>query len=107
MAWRSTLPARCTCRAGGQTFNAGTTDLNQLSSFFLEKSRDEIEDVKDLIDQNKDAKGWLVFSTHDVTENPGPYGCNPQFFEEIVKYSVESGARILPVTEAVEAIRNS
>src|SRR5215469_4800665 len=27
------------CRAGGQAFNAGKTDLNQLAAFFLEKSR--------------------------------------------------------------------
>ncbi len=94
------------CRAGGQTFNVGITDLNQLSSFFLEKSRDRIQDVKELIDKNKNARGWLVFSTHDITENPGPYGCSPEFFEEIVKYSVNSGAQILPVASAVDAIRN-
>ena len=31
-------------------------------------------------------------------------GCTPSFFEDIVKYSVDSGARILPVAKALEAI---
>src|SRR5438034_4953718 len=39
------------CRGGGQTFNAGTADLNYLSAYFLEKSRGKLESVEDLIDQ--------------------------------------------------------
>lgn len=92
------------CRGGGQTINAGTTDLNQLSSFFLEKSRDRIQEVKDLIDANKAARGWIIFATHDVVPNPSPYGVTPEFFEDVVNYSVKSGASILSVEGALERI---
>jgi peptidoglycan/xylan/chitin deacetylase (PgdA/CDA1 family) len=95
------------CRGGGQTFNAGSADLNYLFAFFLEKSRHAPELVKDLIDRNRLARGWLILATHDVCATPSPFGCTPVFFEEIVRYAVDSGARILPVARAWEELRAS
>ena len=95
------------CRGGGQTFNSGTTDLNYLSAYFLEQSGGNSEAVKSLIDQNRRAQGWLILATHDVSESPTPWGCTPDFFNDIVKTAVNSGARILPVVEAWEALRTS
>jgi GT2 family glycosyltransferase/peptidoglycan/xylan/chitin deacetylase (PgdA/CDA1 family) len=94
-------PYFLSCRGGGQTFNVGRTDLNQLSAYFLEKSRHNIQAIKNLIDQNQQAHGWLILATHDISANPTPFGCAPDFFEEIVKYAVSSKAQILPVVEAV------
>ena len=95
-------PLFLSCRGGGQTTNTGMTDLNQLSAFFLEKSRDNIQAVKDLVDFNQKVNGWLIFATHDVTENHGQYGCSPQFFRTIVQYACNSGAQILPIVDALE-----
>lgn len=94
-------------RAGGKTFNSGVTDLNLLCAFFLEQSRENPEAVKRLIDQNAQARGWLIFATHDVCERPSRFGCTPDFFEQIVQWSLESGARLLPVVEALEALKAS
>jgi peptidoglycan/xylan/chitin deacetylase (PgdA/CDA1 family) len=90
---------------GGQTFNSGITDLNYLCAFFLEKSRGNPEAVKTLIHQNACARGWLIFATHDVCVDPSPFGCTPDFFEQVVQWALESGARILPVVEALEVLR--
>ena len=95
------------CRAGGQIFNAGSTDLNQLSAFFLEKVGGDIQPVEKIIEQNNSAKGWLIFATHDVCSQPSPYGCTTEFFREVVQYAVDSGARILPVAQALDVIRRS
>ena len=95
------------CRGGGQTINVGTADLNYLSAYFLEKTRDNPRAVKNLIDRNGRARGWLILATHDISESPTTYGCTPEFFADIVRYAVNSGARILPVFQAWEAIRNS
>jgi glycosyltransferase involved in cell wall biosynthesis/peptidoglycan/xylan/chitin deacetylase (PgdA/CDA1 family) len=92
------------CRGGGQTFNAGKVDLNQLSAYFLEKSRDNLQEVKDLIDRNRQAGGWLIFATHDIADDPTPFGCTPGFFEKVVQYAVNSGAQIVPVVEALEVL---
>jgi len=93
------------CRGGGQTFNVGIADLNNLSAYFLEKTRDNPGAVKNLIDQNREAKGWLILATHDVSEVPTPYGCTPGFFQDIVQSAVSSGARILPVVQVLDALR--
>ena len=92
------------CRSGGQSFNRGTTDLLGLNAFFLEQSREDARSVKLLIDGSCHAGGWLIFATHDVTENPTQYGCTPRFFEEIVRYAANLGARILPVCSALNEL---
>jgi len=93
--------------AGGQTFNSRVTDLNLLCAVFLEKSRDNPEALKRLIDQNARARGWLIFATHDVRDAPSRFGCTPGFFEQVVQWSLESGARVLPVVKALEVLRAS
>lgn len=92
-------------RGGGQTFNSGLVDLNQLSAYFLEKAGGDLELPKALIDESRHANAWIIFATHDVAPHPSPYGCTPEFFEEVVRYSVESGAEILPVSEALDVIQ--
>jgi peptidoglycan/xylan/chitin deacetylase (PgdA/CDA1 family) len=91
-------------RGGGQTFNVGTADLNQLSAYFLEKSRNDAQAVRDLIDRNRQARGWLIFATHDISDNPTPFGCTPEFFEAIVQCAVDSGASIVTVVKALELL---
>ena len=93
------------CRGGGQVSNVGKTDLNQLSAYFLEKVGGDLEPVKRVIEQNMLSKGWLIFATHDVVSRPSPYGCTPEFFRDVVKCSIGSGARILTVREAADIIR--
>lgn len=91
------------CRGGGQTFNVGDTDYNLLKAFFIDvENRDRIDTVKQLIDENVKARGWLIFATHDIDDNPSRYGCSKEFFEEIVKHAAQSGAFLLPVGKACE-----
>jgi hypothetical protein len=92
------------CRGGGQTFNRGTLDLNNVLAFFLERSRDKPELIRQILDQNRAAGGWLVFATHDIAEQPTRYGCTPRFFEQVVRWAADSGARILPVAQALAEV---
>lgn len=93
------------CRGGGQTANVGVVDLNLLKACFLDKrTKVDINFVKRLIDYNTSSKGWLIFATHDVTDNPSPYGCTPEFFKEVVEYAARSGALLLPIGEACEKL---
>lgn len=95
------------CRGGGQTNNVGVTDLNQLAAYFLEKAAGDLRPVKDLIKKNRTDKGWIIFATHDVAAKPGPYGCTPDYFKEVLQCSIDSGATVLPVVKALEAILGS
>ena len=74
------------CRGGGQAFNAGALDLNLLKACFLDaRNNNQPHVVRQLIDQNNAARGWLIFATHDVTPQPSRYGCCPDFFEQVVR----------------------
>jgi hypothetical protein len=93
------------CRGCSQKVNAGAADLNFLRAFFLEQSRGDASTVKAIIDDNARSGGWLIFATHDIAEKPSRFGCTPEFFTEVVRYAVGSGATILPVGAAVKKIR--
>ncbi len=88
-------------RGGGQTFNAGTADLNYLNAFFIEQCKGDLGQIKQVIEANARAKGWLIFATHDVGDSPTRYGCTTQFFKQVVDCAVESGASVLPVQPAM------
>ena len=87
-------------RSGGPSFNLGRADANNLQATFIEKHRDNPEWMLRLIEANARAGGWLVFATHDVTENPTPFGCTPELFDRVVQAAAGSGARVLPVAAA-------
>jgi peptidoglycan/xylan/chitin deacetylase (PgdA/CDA1 family) len=87
-------------RGGGQTFNRDVVDLNLLKSYFIDsRSRDNFPEAARLIEQNAAAKGWLIFSTHDVGTTPSSYGCTPRYLDELVRLSRDTGARVLPMTQ--------
>ena len=92
------------CRGGGQVSNLRVADLNQLSAYFLEKACGDSRPIRDIIEQNRRAKGWLIFATHDVCSEPSPYGCDAEFFREVVEESVRSDSRILTVADALDII---
>jgi peptidoglycan/xylan/chitin deacetylase (PgdA/CDA1 family) len=92
-------------RGAGQTFNSGKMDLNYLKAFFIEQSRDNFEAIRQTIEANARANGWLIFATHDVCESPTRFGCTPAFFERVVEHSAKSGAIVLPVHAAFRRIR--
>lgn len=93
------------CRGSGQSFNTGVVDLNYLCAYFLEKANGDLSAVRHVIDEAKKAKGWLIFATHDVSDDPSRYGCTPLFFEEVVRYAVESQAVILPVVDVLNRLQ--
>jgi peptidoglycan/xylan/chitin deacetylase (PgdA/CDA1 family) len=93
------------CREGGQTYNRGTVDLALVKSYFIDRRAGEgTEAITNLIARNSVNRGWLVFSTHDVADKPSPFGCRPEYFEQVVRIARESGARVLPVTKVCEEL---
>jgi peptidoglycan/xylan/chitin deacetylase (PgdA/CDA1 family) len=92
------------CRGGGQSSNHGIVDLNSMNSFFLEQSVENFGAIERIITANSTAGGWLIFSTHDVCDNPTRFGCTPGFFEGVVRSTVKSGAKILTMSEALNSL---
>jgi len=93
------------CRGGGQTFNAGVMDLNLVKAYFLDgRTGPRLNEIETLINRNSVCRGWLIFATHDVEDSPSPYGCTPEFLNDVAEYSARSGASLLPVGEACRRI---
>ena len=91
------------CRGGGQSPNHGRVDLNLLSAFFLEQSRDRLDGIRRVIEATCATRGWLIFATHDIDIAPTRFGITPGFFAEVLKLCRASGAAVLPVAEAYRA----
>jgi peptidoglycan/xylan/chitin deacetylase (PgdA/CDA1 family) len=95
---------RC-CRGGGQRVNEGVIDLNLLMGYFLDwKNNGDLDAIRQIIDENAASRGWLIFATHDVAREPSRYGCDPAYFENVVRLAVESGARVLSIGRVCDEI---
>lgn len=94
-------------RGGGHKFNVGSVDLNFLRSCFLEQAGEDFGVVADWIEANRRARGWLILTTHDISEKPSNYGCTPTFFERAVQQATKAGATIVTVSEGLNRIYNA
>jgi peptidoglycan/xylan/chitin deacetylase (PgdA/CDA1 family) len=100
---RALAPRFWSCRGIVQGFNAGATDLAELRATRIHAAGFDAGAMRDLIQRNRAAGGWLIFYTHDVTEAPSPYGCTPAQFATVVTLATGCGA-VLPVREAIGLI---
>jgi hypothetical protein len=82
--------------------NEGWADLNLLRACFVDRHFCmPLGTLRRLIDRNAEVNGWLIFVAHDVSESTRPFGCSPAFFQSLVRYSAESGALLLTMSEAL------
>jgi peptidoglycan/xylan/chitin deacetylase (PgdA/CDA1 family) len=88
-----------TCRSIEGGINSDPVDLGFLRANRI-YSQLPIEPLKLLIRANAAENGWLVLYTHDVAANPSPYGCTPEYFEEVLRCVLASGADVVTVGEA-------
>jgi hypothetical protein len=85
--------------------NGAVVDLNLLRANHLYGDIDELDRAQDLISENTRQSSWLIFYSHDVAEQPSPYGCTPSLLEKTVRFAVEQGATILTVADVVRTLR--
>jgi peptidoglycan/xylan/chitin deacetylase (PgdA/CDA1 family) len=81
--------------------NGEHTDLAQLKAIALERRSWRASTVERWIATAKAQKAWLVFFSHDVSEDPTPYGCTPAMLEHALTAAREAGFDVLPVKEAL------
>lgn len=84
--------------------NAGLIDLQFLRAFELTDRALSPEGAARLIDKTVDARGWLIFVSHDVSETPSPYGVTPALLESAIVHAKAKGALVLPVCEALDQV---
>jgi peptidoglycan/xylan/chitin deacetylase (PgdA/CDA1 family) len=89
------------CRGIYGGWNGPVVDLNLLKANSLYGNIDRLKTMERMILENEKRKGWLIFYTHDVRQNPSAYGCTPELLESAGRVA-RSGATILPVAEVLQ-----
>lgn len=94
---------RCS-RTSYHGINIGKVDLNMLKAYPVYGNGKNISFLRRIINYNVKKNGWLIFYTHDVSDNPSSYGCTPDYLEEVVQYSFNSGSELVTVAQACDII---
>lgn len=85
--------------------NTGRMDFAQLKAVSLETRMSEGFDLAAWLDRAEAERGWLIFFTHDVSDDPSPYGSSRRSFEAVADAVARRGLRVLPVKNAVGLAR--
>ncbi len=84
--------------------NCGLIDLHFLKAHELIDCAMTPERVDELLDCTIAAGGWLIFVSHDVCDEPTPYGVSPHLLHRTVRMAREKGIDVLPVCEALDVL---
>jgi peptidoglycan/xylan/chitin deacetylase (PgdA/CDA1 family) len=95
------------CRGIYGGINDPAADLNLLRANSLYGDVDQHSRFRSLLAANVARRGWLIFYTHDVRENPSAFGCTPALFNQTVALAAESGCRIVSIKEALAIFSKS
>jgi peptidoglycan/xylan/chitin deacetylase (PgdA/CDA1 family) len=90
------------CRSIVPGVNSGTVDLQFLRAIPLIDRRIDRDGIERAFDQAETANGWLIFYTHDVADEPSPYGCSPSLLNEALE---AASRRKIPVLNMAEALQ--
>jgi hypothetical protein len=82
--------------------NSGIVDLQYLRSSPLIDIEMDADGIDRVLDQAVATNGWLIFYSHDVEDEPSPYGCTPG----LLRHALDATARRkMPVLSVAEALR--
>ena len=80
-----------------------SSDLNQAPAVGIEGPEGE-ETAREWLRQALAQRAWLILFTHDVREDPSPYGCTPGALGRLVDEALAGGAEIVTVAEGCRRI---
>lgn len=89
------------CRGIRLGLNAGVIDLGQLKAVPLESRSWRADKIERLAAEAKAANGWIIFFSHDVSNNPTPWGCTPAMLQHALRTLLHVGIGVLPVKHAL------
>jgi peptidoglycan/xylan/chitin deacetylase (PgdA/CDA1 family) len=90
------------CRSIVPGVNSGSVDLQFLRAMPLIDRRIDRDGIECAFDQAQDTNGWLIFYSHDVADEPSPYGCSPALLHAALE---AASRRKIPVLNMAEALQ--
>jgi peptidoglycan/xylan/chitin deacetylase (PgdA/CDA1 family) len=82
--------------------NAGRADLALLNAMSMEKRCWDRDAITRAIARARHDRAWIIFYTHDVSDDPSPYGSTPGMLSEVLERLAEARIEVLPMREAVK-----
>lgn len=82
--------------------NADRVDLNHLRAVRIVAGDVNRNWIQRLIELNVRRTGWLIFYTHGVELEPGPWDCSPDQLSWVIESCQRVGGEICTVAEAYE-----
>ncbi len=81
--------------------NGAVSDMAQLRAVPLESRSWSALEVERWVEAARASKGWLVFFSHDVSDNPSPYGATPAMLTHALTCVRQAGIEIMTVKDAL------
>jgi peptidoglycan/xylan/chitin deacetylase (PgdA/CDA1 family) len=79
------------------------TDLNQAPAVGIEGPDGEAN-ARAWIDRAVERRAWLIIYTHDVVEQPSPFGCTPAALRRLIGHALAAKADVVTVAEGARRL---
>ena len=89
------------CRSLRPGVNVGAIDLGALKSCELQNSSIGRQGILDIIAAAVRQKGWLIFVSHDVDNQPSRFGVSPDLLEFALNTARTAGCQLVSVRDAL------
>ena len=87
------------CRSGHPGINRGIADLGALDAWPLQDTLIDHAQVGELIAETVRTRGWLIFYSHDVADEPSRWGVSPDLLEWAVGTAKRAGCVLASVAQ--------
>ena len=79
------------------------SDLNQAPAVGIEGASGE-DVARRWLSRALAERAWLILYSHDVRQDPSPYGCTPEALARLVDEALDGGAEVVTVAEGCRRI---
>jgi len=93
------------CRSGHPGINRGTADLGGLDAWPLQDALLNHAQVGELIAETVRSRGWLIFYSHDVADEPSRYGVSLDLLRWAVASAKRSGCALTSIADGLNLVR--
>jgi peptidoglycan/xylan/chitin deacetylase (PgdA/CDA1 family) len=93
-----------TCRSGHAGINTGVADLGALHAWPLDNANLDRAKIAELIAETVQTRGWLIFYSHDVAEQPSRFGISPHLLELAASTARRAGCLLTNIADGVNLI---
>lgn len=84
--------------------NRGEVDLNMLKACGLQDDQGGMQRALSELETLSEQDGWLIIFTHDVCDQPSPWGVTPADYADFLAAIEASGAEIVTVGDMVDRL---